>query len=100
MRPFELVGEPLAEDRKKLLRQWISRPEMSLLHQVISAKGRLAEQEAIDQAHQAGHTGESQDRALLVGAHLLYAQKYSTALQVLEEIQESPDNWTTVKLIH
>lgn len=71
---------------------------MTILRQVIAAKGRLSEQDAIFQAHQACQTGENQDRTLLVGANLLRAQKYNTALDVLDEVQQAPEEWLTVKL--
>ena len=98
MRCYELHSESLNEERKKSLRQLFLKPEVAILQQVISAKGRMAEQRAIDETHTANDSGESQDRTRLIAASLLRAQRYQLALDVLAEIQSSPDDWITLRL--
>jgi hypothetical protein len=98
MKLFAIRGEPLTDQRKQSLKAWLAKPELELLIGVIAARARLAEQEAIDQAHESIGSGITPDRSALIGSKLAQSQRFHGAVMLLEEIKSNPDGWQTVKL--
>lgn len=98
MKLYAIRQEPLVEERKNALKQWLAKPELALLMSVIAARGRVAEQEAIDQAHKASETADTPERRMMIGSAVMQSQRYFDAINILTELQSNPDSWHTLKL--
>lgn len=91
----ELIGEPLAIDTAKKLRDWLRKPEAQTLRTVIGAKFRLAQEEALLDGMKADGSNGYGEKATL---DLKKASRYATALNVIEEIANPETPLETIKL--
>lgn len=86
-RPVELIGEPLEANLAKKLRDWLSKPEADILKAVVAAKMRLAQEQALVSCMKADDTNAYDLKSM---AEMKLAHCYQTALDVLDEITNTP----------